>query len=314
MKGSGEAASERRTALITGGTGSLGFKTAQAILADDGWDVVITGRATESAEAAAARLGKRAVGLRVDLGSLADVRRFAGQLPVVHAVVCNAGVHTTGGTTYTHDGIEQTFGVNHLAHFLLVRDLQHCLARSARVVFVSSGTHDPARRTGFPAPRYTTARDLAYPNEPTESAFVAGRRSYTTSKLCNALAAYEYARRVSPDVATFNAFDPGQMPGTGIARDYRGIRGFAWRYVLPAFALLPGGDIHSPTQSGEALARLVLDPELTGVTGKYFDGKGEARSSAESHDVHKAADLWESSLELISQLAPDTKSACAALS
>lgn len=293
----------RRTALITGGTGSLGFHTAQAILADDGWDVVITGRTRDAADAAARRLGDRASGHQLELGSLADVRRAAHELPAPHAVICNAGVHTTAGRAFTRDGVEQTFGVNHLGHFVLVRELLPRLAGGARVVFVSSGTHDPARRTGFPAPRYTTARELAFPDgAETESAFRAGRRDYTTSKLCNVLTGYEFARRVPPEVATFNVFDPGQLPGTGIARDYRGIRGFAWRRVLPVLTVVPGNDIHTPRRSAAALARLVLDPALAGTTGKYFSGKRETHSSAESYDTGKAADLWETSIELADSL------------
>ena len=294
----------RRTALITGGTGSLGYRTAQAILADEGWDVVITGRSADSVAAAAEQLGDRAIGFPLDLGSLADVCRVARELPPLHAVVCNAGVHTTAGTVYTHDGIEQTFGVNHLGHFLLVRELLPRMVKPARVVFVSSGTHDPARRTGFPAPRYTSARDLAFPSgDQAENAFLTGRRSYTASKLCNVLAAYEFARRVAPEIATFNVFDPGQMPGTGIARDYAGIRGFAWRRILPVLALLPGGDMHAPGRSAAALARLVLDPALAGTTGRYFDGKGGRRSSAESYGVEMAKDLWETSVALTTEQA-----------
>ncbi|CAM3331808.1 SDR family NAD(P)-dependent oxidoreductase [Stackebrandtia soli] len=291
--------SGRKTVLITGGAGSLGFHTAQAILANSDRNVVIAGRTPDKLAAAAERLGDRVTTYRLDLGSLAEVRRAACELPQLHAVVCNAGVHTTSGAKRTHDGIEQTFGVNHLAHFLLVREVLPKMNAPGRVVFVSSGTHDPARRTGFPAPRYATARELAFPGtDTTERPFLVGRRDYTTSKLCNILTAYEFARRVSPDVATFNIFDPGQMPGTGIARDYRGLRAFAWRYVLPILTIVPGGDIRSAKESGAALSRLVLDPALSGVTGRYFSGEQEIRSSAESYDVAKAADLWEASVAL----------------
>jgi hypothetical protein len=126
----------------------------------------------------------------------------------------------------------------------------------------------------------------------------AGQRRYAASKLCNIMTAYEFARRVPPDAATFNAFDPGQMPGTGLARDLRGFRAFAWHRVMPALTLVPGINRHTPTRSGGALARLVLDPRLAGTTGKYFNGTREVRSSAESYDTRKAADLWETSIAL----------------
>jgi NAD(P)-dependent dehydrogenase (short-subunit alcohol dehydrogenase family) len=295
--------SSRRTVLITGGTGSLGFRAAQAVLADGGWEVVITGRG--AVDDAAARLGELATGRRLDLGSLADVRRFARDLPPLDAVICNAGLLTVSGTRFTADGIEETFGVNHLAHFLLVHEVLPRMRAPGRVVFVSSATHDPARRTGFPAPRYTTARELAHPTADAERPMRAGQRRYAASKLCNVMAAYEFARRVPADVATFNAFDPGQMPGTGLARDLHGVRAFAWHRVMPMLTLVPGINRHTPTRSGAALARLVLDPRLAGTTGKYFNGLREVRSSAESYDTRKAADLWETSVALTAPLAED---------
>lgn len=293
---------DRRTVLITGGTGSLGFQTAKAILAmNDGWDVLITGRSAAAAEDAAVRLGSSATGLPLDLSSLEEVRRFARDLPSPHAVVCNAGIQTVSGTVLTKDGIEQTFGVNHLAHFLLVQELLPRMATPGRVVFVASDTHDPSKHTGMPAPVYTDARSLAYPTgNQTANPRVTGQRRYTTSKLCNVLTAYEFARRVPANKVTVNAFDPGLMPGTGLARDYHGLQAFAWRYVLPALTAVPGLNIHTPRQSGIALARLVLDPNLAGITGRYFSGRREIRSSEESYDLDKAANLWSTSMALVS--------------
>lgn len=290
---------DRRTVLITGGTGSLGFHAAQAILADGGWDVVITGRTEARVADAATRLGDGATGRPLDLDSLADIHRFVKDLPPLHAVICNAGLVNVSGMKLTNDGIEQTFGVNHLAHFLLVREVLPSIVAPGRVVFVTSTTHDPAKRTGFPAARYTTARELAHPDAADiEKPLPAGRRRYGTSKLCNVLATYEFARRVPSEVATFNAFDPGQIPGTGLIRDHRGIRVFAWRHVLPALTVIPGVNKHSPKQAGAALARLVLDPHLARTTGKHFAGKRETRSSADSYDTQLAEDLWNTSLEL----------------
>ena len=287
----------RRTALVTGGTGSLGFRTAQAILADGDWDVVITGRGAVAD--AAGRLGSHATGHHLDLGPLAAVRRFSRDLPPLDAVICNAGLLNVSGAKITGDGIEETFAVNHLAHFLLVQEVLPSMPAPGRVVFVSSATHDPARRTGFPPPRYATARRLARPDDAdTEHPMRAGQHRYAASKLCNVLTAYEFARRIPAEVATFNAFDPGQMPGTGLARDLHGFRAFAWKRVMPALTLVPGINRHRPKQSAAALARLVLDPRRAGTTGRYFNGTREVRSSAESYDTRKATDLWETSTTL----------------
>ena len=48
-----------------------------------------------------------------------------------------------------------------------------------------------------------------------------------------------------------------------------------------------------------ALARLVLDPALASVSGRYFEGLNEIRSSEESYHEAKAASLWEQSAELV---------------
>jgi hypothetical protein len=92
----------------------------------------------------------------------------------------------------------------------------------------------------MPHPHYTSAAELAHP--PGELTAEEGRRRYTTSKLCNLLFTYELDRRMQHGAqgVTVNAFDPGMMPGSGLARDYPPLQWFAWRYVLPALRFLPG--------------------------------------------------------------------------
>jgi hypothetical protein len=46
------------------------------------------------------------------------------------------------------------------------------------------------------------------------------------------------------------------------------------------------------------LASLVLDPRFEGISGRYFVGDRQERSSVESYDEARAAALWEVSLEL----------------
>jgi light-dependent protochlorophyllide reductase len=292
-----------RTTLITGGTSGLGLRAAAELASDSSWHVVITGRDRQRSRSAAAKIGAEPEVL--DLGSLDDVREFAerfrgGRRPPLGALVCNAGLQQISGPTFSTDGYESTFAVNHLGHFLLVSLLLDELTPPARVVIVSSGTHNSELRTGMPAPRYTTAAELAHPEEdgpPEDSPAIAGRRRYTTSKLCNLLFTYELDRRFADRGITFNAFDPGLMPGTGLARDYRAYQRVAWRFLMPALTLLRA-DINTPRTSGRALARLIADPTLNGQSGRYWSGTNEIRSSVESYDLAKAADLWTTSLQL----------------
>jgi light-dependent protochlorophyllide reductase len=294
-----------QTAIITGANSGLGLHCARALVAADAsWHLVLAVRDPARGAAAVERLGagKRCTVMQLDLASLRSVRGFiddvhGGGLPPIRAVVCNAGVQVVSGGHTTADGYEMTFGVNHLGHFALVCGLLDALTARARIVVVSSGTHDPAKFTGMPHPRYTSAADLAHPTG--ELTAEEGRRRYTTSKLCNVLFTYELDRRLDHGVkgVTVNAFDPGMMPGSGLANDYSPLQRFAWRYVLPALRFLPG--VNSTRTSGRHLAALAADPRFNGVTGMYFEGNKPALSSADSYNIDTARELWDTSERLL---------------
>jgi NAD(P)-dependent dehydrogenase (short-subunit alcohol dehydrogenase family) len=113
---------------------------------------------------------------------------------------------------------------------------------------------------------------------------VAGRRAYSTSKLCNVMTARELARRLAPsrpDIAVA-AFDPGFTPGTGLARDYPAPLAFVFRRVLPALPLL-GERQSTPRRSGGFLGDLAIgrDERIADARGTYFSVRGprlEARA------------------------------------
>jgi NAD(P)-dependent dehydrogenase (short-subunit alcohol dehydrogenase family) len=297
-----------RTAIITGASSGLGLECARALLASDAsWHLMLAVRDPARGAEAVARLAApdRCTIADLDLASLRSVRAFVQSvrdtpLPPVHAVVCNAGVQVVSGAEVTDDGVEMTFGVNHLGHFAMMTGILDDLARPARIVVVSSGTHDPAKHTGMPEPRYTSAADLARPQA--DGSAADGRRRYTTSKLCNVLFAYELDRRLGHGAqgVTVNSFDPGLMPGSGLARDYPPLQRLAWRYLLPALRVLPA--VRSTRTSGRYLAALVNDAQFDGITGEYIDGRKSIRSSADSYDSAKALDLWATSERLMMQV------------
>ncbi len=315
----------RRTVLITGGNSGLGYETAKRIAASSSdWDVVIASRDLERSRAAVDELRKASGGaiitaMPLDLGSLAAVREFAAafvehQQSPLHAIVCNAGLQVVHGLSKTSDGFETTFAVNHLGHFLLVNLLLSRLSPPARIVVVSSDTHDPARTKGMPVPRWEDPHLYAWPDRHSEvrkeRKGTAGRRRYTTSKLCNVLFVYELARRIEAAELGARRADHREriQPGLSardpvVARDYSGfVRGLS-RTVLPLAAKIQGnlGNMHA---SSSALARLVTDPSLERVTGRYFDRFEDIASSKESYDLAKASELWDASAELV-ELKPD---------
>ncbi|MCF2144942.1 SDR family NAD(P)-dependent oxidoreductase [Desmonostoc muscorum LEGE 12446] len=318
----------RKTVIITGGNTGLGYHCAKTIASSNqDWHIIIASRDKIKATAAVKQLisetgNEHIEAMTLDLGFLTSVRAFAQDfatrdtLPPLRAIVCNAGIQIVTGTTHTKDGFETTFGVNHLGHFLLVNLLLKYLVAPARIVFVSSGVHDPDKLEGkIIPPRYRHPEFLARPEtDPTaleESPARSGMRRYATSKLCNVLCTYELAHRLQSQghstlehPITVNAFDPGAVPGTELTRQYNPLLRFA---LSSAFLLrLLGVNANSPSTSGQAMARLVLDPQLQGISAKYFSGLKEIASSQESYDKKKAAELWEVSGKLVNLTAGDS--------
>jgi NAD(P)-dependent dehydrogenase (short-subunit alcohol dehydrogenase family) len=297
----------KQTYVVTGGDSGLGFECARFLSAGPESVVVLACRTPQKAEQAASKLRAGGGDVRViplDLSAQTSVRAFVDAfrragLPPLSAIVCNAGGQNVGAPTRTREGFEETFGVNYLGHYLLTRLLLADLQPGGRIVFVSSGTHDPAEKTGLPEPRYASARAVA---EDFEDGKEAGRRRYTTSKLCMIYSAHEYARRLErasdPRLRSIrvNAFDPGMMPGTGLARTYPAPLRFAWNYVLPVVFACKR-NVHRPAVSGERLASLATD-EGAAATGKYFSDGRETKSSPLSYSEANELDLWDASAEM----------------
>ncbi len=97
-----------KIALITGGTEGMGFDTAE-IFIEEGAFVFITGRRKPQLDAAAAKLGEQAAGIRADAGKLGDldrmyaeIREKKGKLDIVFA---NAGIYEQ----MPHDRVTEEF-------------------------------------------------------------------------------------------------------------------------------------------------------------------------------------------------------------
>lgn len=320
---SGRTITSPHTAVITGGNSGLGFACAKALLtASSPWHVVIACRDQGRADASVEKLRKvvgasaKIEAMVLDLASFNSIRNFstelkkrllAGELPPLHGLVCNAAMQ--GARTLTKNGFEGTFGVNHLGHYLLVQLLLPLFSTPARIAVVSSGVHDPAQLEGVPGAvpppawnsPFALAQGVMGPDAAKDDEKADRGRRYSTSKLANLYFTYALVAKL-PKGITVNAFDPGLMPGTGLAREYTGLMKFLWDHImpkmLPLLRLLIVKNIHSPEESGAALARLINDPELANVNGKYFEGTRQISSSAESYNKGRSDELWDDSAVL----------------
>ena len=294
--------------IITGATSGIGYECALQLagMARDK-QIILPCRNLQAGREIIQKIQQQThhqhlVCMPLDLDSLQSVREFVALFSEqphhrIIALLNNAGIQQPGETQYTQDGYEATFGVNHLAPFYLALLLLPFMDSGSSITFTASGTHDPKQKTGMPAPVYGSAEQLAHPAKSTESLLTTGQIRYTTSKLCNILTTYALQRHVHKLVIRVNAFDPGLVPGTGLARNYPPFLKFISDYVFKLLILFHP-NVHTAKQSGKNLAELAYGEDYKEYRGKYFEGKKEIRSSEESYREGIQDDLWKTSLKL----------------
>ncbi|KAI1803995.1 putative short-chain dehydrogenase [Daldinia bambusicola] len=300
----------QRSIIITGGTINLGYYTALQIAKEHPEYLVVVSSRTDREHAAdtinKTLSQKNVVYIPLDLSSSQNVRGFAENwtskdYPPIQALVFNAALQFPNSKVVkTVDGIEATFGINHVGHALLFHLLCPYLAQNARIVVVSSPTHDPDQVTGgMPKPKFISTEEMARPTS--ASANNPGLQRYTESKLVNIMWTYALDHRLKQRVPergiTVNAFDPGLMPGSGLTREYPRILQFIWNHILPRMIpflrIVFTPDIHTPEDSAKSLTRLAVGADVEGDSGKYFEATKPINSSKESYEEAKQDDVWQ---------------------
>jgi NAD(P)-dependent dehydrogenase (short-subunit alcohol dehydrogenase family) len=265
-----------KTVLVTGATDGLGRHVARE-LAAEGATVLLHGRSRERLEAVLEDVRTQAGGVEArsylaDLSSLAAVRGLAesiladeGRLDVL---VNNAGI-ASRERRVSEDGVELTFAVNYLSHFLLTGLLMPLLRHSApaRIVNVSSVGQNPI---DFSDPMLEREYDAM--------------RAYSQSKLAQIMFTFEVAERERNAGVSVNALHPASLMDT--------------KMVHESF----GYTMSTVEEGAEAVIRLAVSPEVDGVTGAYFDGTSEARADRQAYDPQARERLWTLSEQLCGRL------------
>jgi NAD(P)-dependent dehydrogenase (short-subunit alcohol dehydrogenase family) len=288
-----------RQAVVTGGSGGLGFEIALA-LAQAGTDVVLAGRDRVLARAALAEIRPLAPGVLVrfeslDLANLASVADFAERLIArnypIDILVNNAGLRSMGERRLTVDGFEVHLGTNYLGHFALTARLLPLLRRSrhARVVQVSSLAHRQGR--------------IDFDDLHLERGYKPGR-AYSQSKLAKLIFALELQRRSNAQGWGLRsaAAHPGnpcnERPGKSLG--YKGEIPGVGRILRPFLS-------HSAAEGALPALFAVTSPEAQpggfyGPSGRFemAGAPGPARVDEKAQDLAVARKLWEISEELTS--------------
>ena len=185
----------------------------------------------------------------------------------------------------TAEGTEATFAANHLAPFLLTRELMPLLTVSAasqppgttRVIAVSSSAHRVV--DGLPWDDLQSFRETP----PT--------LAYCRAKLATLLFTRELARRAAPDGIAAQAMHPGVVASN-----------FAAHGDAAMQAHMAAADTVSPDEPAETLAWLATEPEGGRDSGRYFYRKAEEAPAAAAQDPAAAVRLWAESEALLAKL------------
>ena len=272
--------------LITGANSGIGKVTAQE-LAKQGAHVIMLCRNEEKAERAKEDILKvcghdKVNIILADLASVDQIKQAAervrGEYPKIDVLVNNAGLLMGEQRELTHDGFEMTFGVNHLAPFLLTHLLLDQVIASGRgnIINVSSEAH-----------RYAT---LKFKNLQYERGGYAGWKAYCRSKLCNVLFTHELSKRLKDKCVVTNALHPGAV-ASSFGKGVSGVGGMLMRLVRPFMI--------SEEKGAQTSIYLATSGEGYTVSGKYFANKKIVEPTKEAKSDYNAKRLWEASEELL---------------
>ena len=258
--------------LITGATDGIGKQTALE-LAEKGFEIILHGRNPERGKRVLEEISSQTGNTNLhyyngDLGDFKEVEllaeKIANDFDYLDILLNNAGVLSMEKVLLPN-GLEQTFMINHLAHFSLTLRLLPLLrnAKAARIINVSSQAQ---------------IGSIDFNNLNGEK-FYEGYNAYGLSKLENCLFTYKLARELHDTEITVHALHPG---------------------VISTKLLHVGwGSGGAPVDTGaRTTVYACTSEEIEGKTGLYFVNAAERKSSAISYDRKVQERLWQISLEL----------------
>lgn len=251
-----------KTILITGATDGIGKQIAYE-LADAGYHLILHGRNEEKCIRTVAEIKEKFPGpviehISADFTSLSNARKMAETIQEryhrLDVLINNAGIYNSQ-KEISPDGYEVNIVVNYLAVYVLTKNLQNLLLKSApaRVVNVSSIAHKRGR---------IDLEELTNQS----GQFFDGYKAYADSKLMLMYFTYCLADELSSTSVTVNALHPGVVTTKMLKNGFN----------------MTGEDV---TVGAETPVYLATSQEVEGLTGLYFDKKISVPSSRLSYDL-----------------------------
>ncbi|ORY25376.1 NAD(P)-binding protein [Rhizoclosmatium globosum] len=295
-----------KTILITGGNTGLGLETAKQ-LAGHGATVIFTSRSEKNGEAAVKTIKEaypsaNVTFLQMDLASVQSVKAFATQFLATYStlniLINNAGVMACP-KTFTTDGFETQFGVNHLGHFYLTQLLLPLLLKSASKAFPSRIVTLSSVGQFFYAP----PEGIMFDDLNADQSYNSWVR-YGHAKLANVLFAKEINARYASKNLISVAVHPGMVIGTDLKRhfDFWNVIDTVWQVATKpgALGVVMGERNKSIPEGASTTVLCAVGSDIAGG-GFYYDCKiseGEKLHPL-AGDADLAKRLWDVSEKLV---------------
>ena len=246
--------------LVTGANTGIGFEIARG-LARTGARVALACRDPIKGEATRKKIEGDTELLVVDLASQRSIRsaaqEFSANHPALDVLVNNAAVGLTTRQE-SPDGIELTFATNVLGYYLFTALLLDSLRRApaARIVNMAS-----KMAYGL------DLEDVEFKRRPYDPS-----TAYAQSKQADRMLTWFLARQLEGSAVTANAMSPGVV-NTALLQ-----------------ALAPGSHGVSPAQGADTALWLATNPDLKGVSARFWSDRREQPCQFRSERDEQA--LW----------------------
>ncbi|KAF2273900.1 oxidoreductase [Westerdykella ornata] len=272
--------------LVTGGTSGLGSEIVLQLSQHNPEHILFTGRNHDGANRLIQTINSatqtRVTFIPCDFTSLTSVKKagdaIASAASRLDLVFCNAGVMAVPKGT-TEDGYEIQFGINHLAHALLIEVLLPTLLRTAespgsdvRIVFTTS--------LGF---TFATTIDFPHLRSEHDMGILGALKRYGQSKLANILYARQLAEHY-PSIVSVSVH-PGIVK-TGMASRFSTF----YRYFIKLATI---GRQVSVTEGSKNQLWAATTGRESIKNGQFYEPVGKVgRRTSASRDDKLAAELW----------------------
>ncbi|XP_041970759.1 retinol dehydrogenase 13-like [Aricia agestis] len=276
-----------KVVIVTGGSSGIGFEAAMD-LAQRGARVIVANRNQKNGTDARAKIiagsGNNDVYYySLDLTSFKSVRKFANNVLCTEerldVLINNAGM-MNGEHKVTEDGLVAEIQANYFGPFLLTNLLLPLLMKTpkSRIVNVSSVVYKLGRI------------DLDDLNLHSKS-WITKYFTYATTKLYIMLMTVELDRRLRGSGVTVNVVHPGYVATNILIKDGS---------VLKKIGLKMFGDFVKTARMGaQTIIYLAVSPEVTDVSGCYFEDCKLVKLNRKANDMDVARKLWDKSLQLV---------------